>query len=90
MDKKKHKKPKKPPTAHQAMTGFEKAFEQFATSTVIDTKDAGAVPVSPLSLMQGDVPSESKLDVSCTSYREESTLESSAFGLTHLCLYLMT
>lgn len=54
------------------MTGFEKAFQQFATAAVIDsrdTKDAGADSESPLSLMQSDVSSESKLDVSSTSLR---------------------
>ncbi|XP_075896722.1 lysine-specific demethylase 4B isoform X2 [Nelusetta ayraudi] len=67
VDKKKHKKQKKPPAAHQAMTGFEKAFEQFATSAVIDsrnTKDAGAAAGSPLPLMQSEISSESKLDAS--------------------------
>lgn len=63
VEKKKYKKPKKLSASHQAMTGFEKAFEQFATSAAIDSSNTKVVD-SP---MQSDVPSETKLDVSATS-----------------------
>lgn len=72
MEKKKHKKPKKLPNTHQAMTGFEKAFEQFATSAVINssnTTDGGSDSGNPLSPKQSDIPLESKLDVSVTQFR---------------------
>lgn len=63
VEKKKYKKPKKLSASHQAMTGFEKAFEQFATSATIDSNDTKVVD-SP---MQSEIPSETKLDVSATS-----------------------
>lgn len=90
MDKKKHKKPKKPPAAHQAMTGFEKAFEQFATSAVIDsrnTKDEGAAAGSPLPQMQSEISSESKLDVSSASLRGVHPGEPCFPSCTSMCIY---
>lgn len=73
MEKRKHKKPKKLPTTHQAMTGFEEAFQQFATSAAIgskNTEDTGAPSGSPPSPVQSYIPSESKMDVSVASIRE--------------------
>lgn len=86
VEKKKCKKPKKLPAAHQAMTGFEKAFEQFATSAAIDLGNTQVVD-SP---MQSDIPPETELDVSATDLVGVSTLESSAFDCISSSTYLMT
>lgn len=87
MEKKKHKKPKKLPNTHQAMTGFEKAFEQFATSAVINssnTTDGGSDSGNPLSPKQSDIPPESKLDVSVTQFRAVHLGEFCFFALKTL------
>ncbi|KAI3368663.1 hypothetical protein L3Q82_025665, partial [Scortum barcoo] len=62
-EKKKQKKPKKTSNIHNAMTGFEEAFEQFATSSIKTSKKAvGTHPGAG----QSDSPAEKKLDVSAT------------------------
>nr|XP_046246824.1 lysine-specific demethylase 4B isoform X2 [Scatophagus argus] len=62
-EKKKHKKPKKMLNTNNAITGFEEAFEQFATSSSKNSKNAtvGRPEVgSPLTPKQSDVPADSK------------------------------
>ncbi|XP_045905600.1 lysine-specific demethylase 4B isoform X1 [Micropterus dolomieu] len=63
MEKKKQKKPKKS-NIHSAITGFEQAFEQFATSGIKNSKTAMVShPGSSLTPRQSDVPA---VDVSAT------------------------
>ncbi|XP_068445820.1 lysine-specific demethylase 4B isoform X2 [Clinocottus analis] len=42
-DKKKHKRPKKMSNIHKAITGFEEAFEQFATSSVKTSSNSAII-----------------------------------------------
>ncbi|XP_029988133.1 lysine-specific demethylase 4B isoform X4 [Sphaeramia orbicularis] len=61
-EKRKPKKQKKmTPFIPNAITGFEAAFEQFATSGM-----KGALVGNPLTPKQGDVPGDNKLDVNAT------------------------
>uniref|UniRef100_A0A3B4ZVI1 Lysine-specific demethylase 4B n=1 Tax=Stegastes partitus TaxID=144197 RepID=A0A3B4ZVI1_9TELE len=66
VEKKKPKKPKKISNIQSAMTGFEEAFEQFATSGINNSKKAVASHVDTLSPRHTDIPADSKMDVSAT------------------------
>lgn len=71
-EKKKHKKPKKIPNIHNAITGFEKAFEQFATSGTKNSKNTTVIDPEvghPLTPKQSDIPPDSKPDASATQVR---------------------
>lgn len=63
-EKKKQKKPKKMSNIHNSITGFEEAFEQFATSSVKNSKNA---IIS--SQVGSEIPDDKKLDVSATQVR---------------------
>lgn len=63
---------KKMPYTHNAITGFEKAFEQFATSGTKNSKNAVVIRPevgSPLTPKLSDIPPDSKLDASATQVR---------------------
>lgn len=67
IEKKKQKKPKKTSNIHNAITGFEEAFEQFATSGIKTSKKAVVNHPevgNPLTARQSDIPADNKLDVS--------------------------
>lgn len=69
IDSKKHKKPKKILSTHTSITGFEKAFEQFATASVQnshDDMDTGSEVGRPLTPKQTELPQENQLDLSPT------------------------
>ncbi|XP_070816745.1 lysine-specific demethylase 4B [Chaetodon trifascialis] len=69
IEKKKHKKPKKMSNTNNAITGFEEAFEQFATASIKNSKKAivsHAEVGNLLSPRQSSIPADSKLDVSPT------------------------
>ncbi|XP_044056520.1 lysine-specific demethylase 4B [Siniperca chuatsi] len=69
IEKKKQKKPKKMSNIRNAMTGFEQAFEQFATSGIKNSKQAMVSHPEvgkPLNPRQSDIPADNKLDVSAT------------------------
>lgn len=69
IDNKKHKKPKKILNTHTSITGFEKAFEQFATASVHnsqDDMDIGSEVGGPLTPKQTELPQENQLDLSPT------------------------
>lgn len=69
IDDKKHKKPKKTLNTHTSITGFEKAFEQFATASVQtsqDKMDIGSEVGGPLSPKQTEPPQTNQLDLSPT------------------------
>lgn len=69
IDNKKHKKPKKILNTHMSITGFEKAFEQFATASVQnsqDDMDIGSEVGGPLTPKQTELPQENQLDLSPT------------------------
>lgn len=68
-EKKKYKKPKKI-SSTQAITGFEEAFEQFATSSMQNSKKSTVG--SPLSPRESDIPADSKLDVNASQVRFSS------------------
>lgn len=71
-EKKKHKKPKKISNIHNAITGFEKAFEQFATAGAKNSKNTAATHSeveTPLTPEQSDITPDSKLDASSTQVR---------------------
>lgn len=71
-EKKKHKKPKKISNIHNAITGFEKAFEQFATAGAKNSKSTAATHSevgNPLTPEQSDITPDSKLDASSTQVR---------------------
>ncbi|XP_040896801.1 lysine-specific demethylase 4B isoform X2 [Toxotes jaculatrix] len=59
-EKKKQKKPKKMSNIHNAITGFEEAFEQFATSGIRNSKNA--MVSHPEAKRQSDIPEDNKLD----------------------------
>ncbi|XP_078114878.1 lysine-specific demethylase 4B isoform X2 [Sander vitreus] len=64
-EKKKHKKPKKISNIHNAITGFEEAFEQFATSNIKTSKNTMASHSELGNLLaprQSDIPADNKLD----------------------------
>ncbi|XP_075344301.1 LOW QUALITY PROTEIN: lysine-specific demethylase 4B [Sparus aurata] len=66
IEKKKPKKPKK--TTNTSITGFEEAFEQFATSNIKTSNNVSfaAEVAKPLIPKQSDIPADNKLDVSAT------------------------
>lgn len=67
LDNKKHKKPKKILNAHTSITGFEKAFEQFATASVQNSQydmDIGSEVGGPLTPKQTELPQENQVDLS--------------------------
>ncbi|TNM87823.1 hypothetical protein fugu_006044, partial [Takifugu bimaculatus] len=67
IDNKKHKKPKKIVNTHTSITGFEKAFEQFATASVqssTEDMDLGSEAGEPPTLKQ--ISQENQLDLSPT------------------------
>lgn len=67
IDNKKHKKPKKILNTHTCITGFEKAFEQFATASVqnsAEDMDLGSEAGEPPTLKQ--ISQEDQLDLSPT------------------------
>ena len=69
IEKKKHKKPKKISPTNNPMTGFEEAFQQFATSGIKKEKKAVVSPppvVNPATQRPIDIPAESKPDISTT------------------------
>ncbi|XP_070764395.1 lysine-specific demethylase 4B [Enoplosus armatus] len=69
IEKKKQKKPKKMSSIHNSITGFEQAFEQFATSGIKNSKNAMVSHPevgNPLTPRQSDIPVDNKLDVSAT------------------------
>lgn len=69
IDNKKHKKPKKILNTHTSITGFEKAFEQFATASVQnshDDMDIGSEVGGPLIPKRTELPQENQLDLSPT------------------------
>uniref|UniRef100_H3CXI4 Lysine-specific demethylase 4B n=1 Tax=Tetraodon nigroviridis TaxID=99883 RepID=H3CXI4_TETNG len=69
IDNKTHKKPKKILNTHTSITGFEKAFEQFATASVQNTQDGmdiGSEEGGPLAPKQTELPQETQLDLSPT------------------------
>lgn len=68
IEKKKQKKPKKVSIVPKAMTGFEQAFEQYATSGF---KSLDGVVSNPdtQSPTDGDIPEDNKMDVSATQVR---------------------
>lgn len=71
-EKKKHKKPKKTSNIHNAMTGFEKAFEQFATAGAKTSNNTAATHSEvgpPLVPEQSDITPDSKLDASSTQVK---------------------
>ncbi|XP_026178760.1 lysine-specific demethylase 4B isoform X2 [Mastacembelus armatus] len=66
-EKKKPKKPKKMSNMYNSMTGFEEAFEQFATSGIKNSKNTmvnHAGMGNSQSSRQSDIPAEGKLDLS--------------------------
>uniref|UniRef100_A0A7N8WT13 Lysine-specific demethylase 4B n=1 Tax=Mastacembelus armatus TaxID=205130 RepID=A0A7N8WT13_9TELE len=70
-EKKKPKKPKKMSNMYNSMTGFEEAFEQFATSGIKNSKNTmvnHAGMGNSQSSRQSDIPAEGKLDLSAASY----------------------
>lgn len=80
IDKKKHKKPKKMSNTNNAITGFEEAFEQFATGGIKNSKKAIVSHPevgNPLSPRQSGIPADSKLDASPTqvSFSAQSWLD---------------
>uniref|UniRef100_A0AAQ5XSE9 [histone H3]-trimethyl-L-lysine(9) demethylase n=1 Tax=Amphiprion ocellaris TaxID=80972 RepID=A0AAQ5XSE9_AMPOC len=66
VEKKKPKKPKKISNIQSAMTGFEEAFQQFATSGINNSKKAMASHVDTLSPRHNDIPADNKMDMSAT------------------------
>lgn len=72
IEKKKHKKPKKITNTHNSITGFEKAFEKFATAGVKNSKNTAFIDTevgNPLTPKQSDTPPDSKLDMSASQVR---------------------
>lgn len=72
IENKKHKKLKKIQHTHTSITGFEKAFEQFATAGVKDSEVTivtGPELGNPLTPKQSDLPPEGMLEVSATCDR---------------------
>lgn len=64
-EKKKQKKPKKMSNAHNVITGFEAAFEQFATSGIRNSNSIMAIRPEvgkPLTSSPSGIPADSKLD----------------------------
>uniref|UniRef100_A0A4W6CPB1 [histone H3]-trimethyl-L-lysine(9) demethylase n=1 Tax=Lates calcarifer TaxID=8187 RepID=A0A4W6CPB1_LATCA len=64
-EKKKQKKPKKTSNIPNAITGFEEAFEQFATSSIRNSKNAmvsHSEMGKPLTPRQSDTPVDNKLE----------------------------
>ncbi|XP_029355790.1 lysine-specific demethylase 4B isoform X2 [Echeneis naucrates] len=59
-EKKKPKKPRKMTSTHNAITGFEEAFERFATSGIRNSKNQEVG--KPMVPGQSDGPADSKLD----------------------------
>lgn len=77
MDNKKQKKPKKMLNTHTSITGFEKAFEQFATARVQDSQDdvdMDSEVGGPPTPKQTELPQEHQLDVSPTQVCLENIL----------------
>lgn len=71
-EKKKQKKPKKTSNIPNAITGFEEAFEQFATSSIRNSKNAmvsHSEMGKPLTPRQSDTPVDNKLEVSATQVK---------------------
>lgn len=69
IEKKKQKKQKKMSNIHSSITGFEEAFEQFATSGIKNSKNTMVTHPevgNPLTPRQSDIPADNKLDVSAT------------------------
>lgn len=69
VDNKKHKKPKKILSTHTSITGFEKAFEQFATASVQNSKDDMGIDSEvgeTLALKESEGPQEKALELSPT------------------------
>ncbi|XP_068563628.1 lysine-specific demethylase 4B isoform X1 [Cebidichthys violaceus] len=62
-EKKKQKKSKKMSNIHNAITGFEEAFEQFATSSIKTSKNS---VVGQPEEGESDLPADNKLEVSVT------------------------
>ena len=71
IEKKKPKKPKKTTNTHNSITGFEEAFEQFATSNMKTSNNVSfaAEVAKPPIPKQSDIPADNKLDVSATQVR---------------------
>lgn len=87
-EKKKQKKQKKMSNIHNSITGFEEAFEQFATSTVKNSKNAiisGQVG-NRLNPSQSEIPGDKKLDVSATQVRLIMTESQHSCPLTSYCV----
>lgn len=77
IDNKKQKKPKKMLTTHTSITGFEKAFEQFATARVQDSQedvDMDSEVGGPSTPKQTELPQENQLDVSAAQVSLENIL----------------
>ncbi|XP_069009482.1 lysine-specific demethylase 4B [Embiotoca jacksoni] len=66
IEKKKQKKQKKMTSFQNAITGFEEAFEQFATSGIKNSKKGMVRHLDSLSLKQSGEPADDKVDVSAT------------------------
>lgn len=71
IEKKKHKKPKKITNTHNSITGFEEAFEKFATAGVKNSNTAfiDTEVGNPLTPKQSDTSPDSKLDMSTSQVR---------------------
>ncbi|XP_006792065.1 lysine-specific demethylase 4B [Neolamprologus brichardi] len=66
IEKKKQRKPKKISSGQNAITGFEEAFKQFATSDDKNSKRDTARHLDTLSLRHSDILADNKMDVSAT------------------------
>lgn len=69
IEKKKQKKQKKMSNVPNSVTGFQEAFEEFATSGIKNSKTPTASHLevgNPLTQRASDIPADSKLDVSAT------------------------
>lgn len=86
IEKKKPKKPKK--TTNTSITGFEEAFEQFATSNIKTSNNVSfaAEVAKPLIPKQSDIPADNKLDVSATQVRLSRSKSIVFFPLTCNCV----
>lgn len=66
IEKKKQRKPKKISSGQNAITGFEEAFKQFATSDDKNSKRDTARHLDTLSPRHSDILADNKMDVSAT------------------------
>uniref|UniRef100_A0A3Q1GG67 Lysine-specific demethylase 4B n=1 Tax=Acanthochromis polyacanthus TaxID=80966 RepID=A0A3Q1GG67_9TELE len=77
VEKKKPKKPKKISNIQSAMTGFEEAFQQFATSGINNSKKATASRVRTVSPRHNDIPADNKMDASYSKMKMPTEVKKS-------------